>query len=130
MAGDFDRTLGALVDNDDLLALNPVRADEHPCAGQVRGDGVLAILERHHRSVLRNRAGQPERHRVRGVRDPVQPRLLFDQHHRGLAASSPMLTVVDVIHECLAGRLELRERRVLGQQVRVFRDDVGRGELH
>ena len=67
---------------------------------------------------------------MRGVGDAVQPWHLFHQHDLGLAPGDPMLPVVDLIHERVAGRLDRLERRVLGQQVCVFRNDVGLGDLH
>ena len=63
-----------MVDDDDLLVgPGAVGADEHPGSEQVGRDGVLAVFEGDHRGVLRNGAGQAERDRVGGVRDPVQP---------------------------------------------------------
>ena len=96
-----------------------------------RNDGtqVLAVLERHHRVVRRDHPREVKRDGVRGAGNPVQARHLLHQHHRRLAPGGPMLPVVDLIHERLTGRLNGLERRVLGQQVRVLRHNVGLGEL-
>jgi hypothetical protein len=74
-----------VVDDDDLLAgPGPVGAPEYPGLEQVGRDGVLGVFEGDHRGVLRNGAGQPERDRGSGIRDPVQPRGFLGGRGRGL----------------------------------------------
>ncbi len=61
-----------------------------------------------------------------GVGDPVQAGLFLLEHRRGLAPRDPVLTVVDLLHERLAGRLELCEGPVFGAQVGVFSRRFGK----
>ena len=67
---------------------------------------------------------------MRGVRDPVQPRRLLSQHRGGFPAGGPVLTMVDLVHEPLAGRFDLGEGSVFGTQVSVLGHDVGLGDFH
>ena len=76
------------------------------------------------------RAGQAERDRVGGIRDPVQPRGFLGEHGRGFAPRHPVLTVIDLVHERLAGGLEFGERAVFVAEVGVFGHEVGLGEFH
>jgi hypothetical protein len=74
VACDLDGAGGAVVGDDDLfIGPGAVGADERRCPEQVRGHGVLGVLEGDHWGVLRDGSGEPERDRVRGVRDPVEP---------------------------------------------------------
>jgi len=50
----------------------------------------------------------------------MQARLLFGQHHRGPLTRDPMLTAIDLIHERLAGSLNLGERGILVARLMSF----------
>ena len=91
MPGDLDRALVAVVDDDDLLVgAGAVGPDPHLLTEQVLRDGVLAVLEGHHRRVRRHPAGQPEHDRVRLVRHPVQPDPFLGEHLDRRPAGHPV----------------------------------------
>jgi hypothetical protein len=109
VAGDFGQPCGAMVDYDDVLAGHGPRADgPGPSTGRFRSD---------HRGVLLNSAGKPERERVGGIGDPVQPWGFLGKHNRRFASGHAVFTVVHFIHEWQKRHLEF-SLLVVGQHIR------------
>ena len=144
--GDLDRPLGRVdIGDHDLLidSADPIAADPHRLAQQTRpaerlpvGAGqpvrhrVLAALESDHRRVRRHDPGGAERHRVRDSGDRMQPGPFLGQQLCRWPPGDPVRAGVDLDLERSTGLLQLSERGVLGQQVRLRRHQISLADPH
>jgi hypothetical protein len=131
VTGDLDGSVRADVGDDDLfVGAAAVGADPHRLPAQGVGDGVLAGLEGHHRRVRRHDPSHAERDGVRGLRDRVQPQLLFGEHVHRSPSGDPVRAAVHQLAERLTRSFQVGERVIGCQQVRLGGHQVGLGELH
>jgi hypothetical protein len=107
---DLDRTACLVVHDDHSFGgADPVYSNPDSLTQQLLRHRVLAVLEGDHRCVRRHPAGQPEHHRVRLVRHPVQPGAFLGQHLGRDPPGHPMRPPVHGVGELRARLLQLSE---------------------